>query len=163
MNRNQKNNITATILAVLLTGGGIILARYYSGVSSGIFLVALAVLILTAWIMAGYAVAKSLIGVGAGLSLILYLAQAYCEVPQVARTGDDALKSLLIFGFLYIAVDFFCRLYREVVERSKILKEIDGYKRFWLVVIPFILFSILFTWEIYQIVAPITRNLCIYH
>lgn len=127
-----------------------------------ILLIELVILVTAAWALAGHAVMKSLFWVGASLSLIIFLAQSYCDVPAIARTGNDALKTLIAFGLLYIAYDFFKSLYKEVVDRSKTLKHANGGKRPWLFLIPFALFVGLFVWQIVQVLMPILQNICVY-
>ena len=112
--------------------------------------------------MAGHAVMKSLFWVGASLSLIIFLAQSYCAVPVAAQTGNDALKSLLVFGFGYIAIDFFRTLYKEVLERIKMLKQTNDGKKPWMILVPFGLFTGLFVWQIWQVLFPILHTLCVY-
>lgn len=97
---------------------------------NALLLAAPAILLLVTLIMAGHAVIKSLFLVGASLSLVIYLAQTYCEVPVSSRTGasDEALKFVLIFSLAYIGFDFLRVLIKETKERSKTLKEIKKRK-----------------------------------
>jgi hypothetical protein len=111
--------------------------------------------------LAAHAVMKSLFWVGASLSLMIYLAESYCSLPSNARTGNDALKTLIAIGLIYITVDFFRTLYKEFTTRSKTLKEIDGQTP-WFLVVPFAVFTGLLVWQIYQVMDPIVLNLCIY-
>ncbi|MBI5400648.1 MAG: hypothetical protein HZB12_00825 [Candidatus Yonathbacteria bacterium] len=106
---------------------------------------------------------KSLFLVGASLSLIIFLAQSYCEVPNLTQSGNDALKTLIAFGFIYIGFDFFKSLYKEVRSRLKTLKEINDGKNPWIFLFPFALFLGIFLWQLYQVINPIMVNLCIYH
>jgi len=134
----------------------------FAKVGSALLFIELLVLITVAWAFAGHAVMKSLFLVGASLSLIIFLAQSYCDVPSIARTGDDALKTLLAFGFLYIAADFLRALYKEVTDRTKTLKQANGGKHPWLFLLPFALFTGLFVWQVMQVLLPILQNLCVY-
>ncbi|HWO07352.1 MAG TPA: hypothetical protein VNM40_02100 [Candidatus Paceibacterota bacterium] len=127
-----------------------------------ILLVELAILVTVAWALAGHAVMKSLFVVGASLTLIIFLAQAYCEVPNLTQSGNDALKTLIAFGLLYIGFNFFRALYKEVTERTKTLKEISKGESPWVFLIPFALFVGIFLWQVSQVVYPIIQNLCIY-
>lgn len=125
-------------------------------------LIELFVLVTVAWALAGHAVMKSLFLVGASLSLIIFLAQSYCDVPHLTQSSSDALKTLIAFGFIYICVSFLRALYKEVAERTKTLKQIGNGKNLWIFLIPFALFVGLFVWQIVQVLMPILQNLCIY-
>ena len=138
-------------------------SQYFSSALYVILWIELALIIMVTWTMAGYAVMKSLVFVSAGLSLLIFLAQAYCDVPTVARTGNDALKILLGFGLLYIGCEFFRSLYKEMSTHTKFLKERNEGKKPWMLLVPFALFIGIFVWQIYQVVFPIIHNLCIYN
>jgi hypothetical protein len=125
----------------------------------------LACLAIVAWAMAGYVVMKTFFWVGASLSLLIYIAETYCGLPINFRTGDDALKSLLIVGLSYITISFIYNLYKEITNRLKALKEIKGINKnliSWLILIFFALFVGIFVWQIYQVISPIILNLCVY-
>jgi len=149
------------VIGVIVFIGLTFYKPYFSKALNVLLVVELILIALIAYGLAAHAVIKSLFFVGAGLSLMIYLAETYCELPVSSRTGDDALKTLLGIGLIYIAVDFLCYLYKEVTARSKTLKEVDG-KRPWFVLVPFAMFTGLFLWQIYQVMNPIVLNLCIY-
>jgi hypothetical protein len=136
---------------------------YVAPVGYTILFIELVILVMAAWTLAGHAVMKSLFLVGASLSLIIFLAQSYCEAPNLTQSGNDALKTLLAFGFLYITFDFLRSLYKEIIARSKTLQHANDGKRPWLFLIPFALFVGIFIWQIVQVLMPILQNLCIYH
>lgn len=135
----------------------------FQTIGGTILLIELVVLILMAWAFAGHAVMKSLFLVGASLSLIIFLAQSYCEAPNLTQSGNDALKSLLAFSIIYLGVDFFRSLYKEVTSRTKRMKEANRGKNPWVVLIPFALFVGIFLWQLYQVMFPILGSLCIYN
>jgi len=122
----------------------------------------LVILVLAAWALAGHAVMKSLFLIGASLSLIIFLAQSYCDAPNLTKSGNDALKVLLAFSLLYLSFDFFRSLYAEVTARSKTLKQANDGKNPWIFLVPFALFVGIFVWQLYQVMFPIISNLCIY-
>ncbi len=136
----------------------------FSNLGKNFALAMLAILVLGTWIMAGHAVVKSLFFVGASLSLVIYLAQTYCEVSAASRTvaGDQALKTLIIFSLVYIGFDFFCSLLKEIKDRSNTLKEINNGKKPWLILILLGLFAGFFVAEIYLVLSPIVGQLCVY-
>ena len=70
-------------------------------------------------ILAGFVVVKSLFLIAAELSLLIFLAQSYCDVPTTLRSAvsDDALRSLILLGLIYIAVAFVQELYGAISER----------------------------------------------
>lgn len=137
--------------------------QYFSNALFVVLLIELSLIVMVTWTMAGYAVMKSLVYVSAGLSLLIFLAQAYCDVPTIARTGNDALKILLGFGLLYITCEFFRSLYKEMSSHSKFLKERNEGKRPLMILIPFALFTGIFIWQVYQVVSPIVHNLCVFN
>ncbi len=124
----------------------------------------LLILTLITWGMAGHTVMKVLFGVSVGLSLLIYLAQSYCDVPATLRTStsNSALMSLIGFGIIYIGFDYLRLLRKEIMDRLKTLSEINNHKRPWLVVVPYGLFTGLFTWQVVQVLVPIINSLCVY-
>ncbi len=150
------------VLVALVFVGITYFKNYLAPVGYSILFIELAILVIVAWTLAGHAVMKSLFFVGASLSLIIFLAQSYCEVPNLTQSGNDALKTLLVFGFLYVTVDFLKSLYKEIVARSKTFQHANNGKRSWLFLIPFALFVGIFVWQIVQVLMPILQNLCIY-
>ncbi|MDE1924977.1 MAG: hypothetical protein KGH79_02250 [Patescibacteria group bacterium] len=153
--------IFAAIVAVVFIGANFF-SKYLSQIAYVILAIELVFVVAVTWSLAVHAVLKSLFGVSAGLSLIIFLAQAYCAVPNYARTADDALKSLVAFGLVYVGIQFFWSLYKEAKERSKTLKEANDNKRPWIALIPFALFTGLFAWQVIQVLLPIVQTLCIY-
>jgi hypothetical protein len=122
----------------------------------------LAILITVAWAFAGHAVMKSLFLIGASLSLIIFLAQSYCAAPNLTQSGNDALKTLLAFSFIYLGYDFFRSLYTEVTSHTKKMKEVNNGKNPWMYLVPFALFVGIFLWQLYQVISPIVGNFCVY-
>ncbi len=114
------------------------------------------------WGMAVDTVMKSLFGVGAGLSLVIYLAQSYCEASVNAHTGDSALRLLIASSLIYMGIQFFWSLYKDASAKAKKLKEIEGKGESWLISVPYALFTGLFTWQVIQVMTPIIQSLCIY-
>lgn len=117
---------------------------------------------LISWlfVMAGFTVLKSLFLLSAELSLLIFLAQAYCEVPN--HFADDALKMLVGVSLLYISFEFFKSLKRALNERLEKIPEKRWSKEKIIVVTLFALFTLAFVWMIYQVVNPIILNLCVY-
>lgn len=135
---------------------------YVAPIGYTILSIELIILVMVAWTFAGHAVMKSLFLVGASLSLIIFLAQSYCEAPNLTQSGNDSLKILLVFGLFYITFDFLRSLYKEIVLRSKTLQHANHGKRPWIFLIPFAFFLGLFLVQLYQVISPILKGLCIY-
>ena len=113
--------------------------------------------------VAGFVVIKSLFHVAAGLSLLIFLAQAYCAVPTYTMNGDNALKGLLIIGLIYTTTDFLKILYKGLVEHLKTIQNIKSHLEKVLVVVLFLAFALLFVTAVYQVMSPIIWGLCVYH
>ena len=132
-----------------------------SKIAIAVTLVLLTIVMLFAWSFAIDVVMKSLLVVGAGLSLIIFLAKAYCEVPNTSPSSKDALAVLISSSLLYIAVKFFYRLYKEMDARYKAMKEKNKGKGSWIFLISFTFFVGFLVFAIGQVVIPIIQNLCI--
>jgi len=118
--------------------------------------------LMTIMIRAGFTIMKSLALVAAELSLLIFLSQSYCALPKHSAAGDDALKNLLIIGFLYITFIFFRSLYGALITD---FEKIDDKKKLWqkiLFIVLFLMFICWFAWEIYMVISPIVHGLCIY-
>ena len=150
------------VVALIAFIGASHLNPYLTNFGYAVLVIELVIIISITWGLAVHTVIKSLFGVGAGLSLIIFLAQSYCEVPLPARNADDALKSLVVFGLIYIGVEFCFSIYKEAISRIKTLREANDDKRPWVVLIPFALFTGLFIWQVVQVLLPIIQNLCVY-
>lgn len=127
-----------------------------------VFVIVLSILSLITWFMAGVAVFRSLFLVGASLTLLIFLAQSYCGVPNTTQSASDALKSLFGFGLLYIGFIFLRSLYNELSKSLKHLEDVYNGKKPWIIVVLFASFTGLFMWQLYQVISPIIFNLCIY-
>jgi len=161
----RENTITLLVFIVIVITvfvGATFFHQQLSSIVFIIFLIELSLIALATWIMAAHAVMKTLFWVGASLSLIIFLSQSYCDLPNIVRTGDDALKTLLSLGLVYIAFNFLWSLYKEIASLSKTLKKLNKGKKPWIILLPFALFTGIFVWQIYQVVQPIVQNLCIY-
>jgi hypothetical protein len=119
--------------------------------------------LLIIMVIAGFATLKSLFFVAAELSLLIFLSQSYCDISNRSIVSDNALKTFVVVGLLYIIFNFFHSLYKTVkkyykksIEKNTSLKErIFG-------VIVFLIFTTFFMVQIYLIVNPIILNICVY-
>jgi len=133
-----------------------------AGVGAIFFVISFSLLCLITWSMAGLAVLRSLFVVGASLTLMIFITQTYCGLPDIARTGDDALTSLFGFGLLYVGFLFTKSLHSELKCGLKRFEDIYAGKKPWIMVTLFAIFIGLFLWQLYQVMFPIVSNLCVY-
>ena len=145
----------------------LVLAHFFSNyllvTGSVICLVALIFISIFIWVLSGHAVMKSLFVVGATLSLIIFIAQSYCELPISARTGDDALRILLIFGLVFVGCQFSVSLLKELDNRFKEFKNANKIKKSWTFLILLAIGTGIFIEQVLAVVGPIVQNICIYH
>jgi hypothetical protein len=152
-----------SIVFTLLLFSYLFFSHYLLGTLQTLAIILWSFMLLVIMFFAGFMVTKSFIKIGAGISLIIFLAQSYCKVPHISST-DDALKTLIIIGFFTITYDFLFSLYESSLKLLEIINKND--KR-WpiekLIIIGlFILFALLFVCIIYQVIKPIILDLCIY-
>ena len=115
-------------------------------------------------VLAGFVVVKSLFLIAAELSLLVFLAQSYCAVPDSVRgpAGNDALRTIIFLGLIYIAFAFVESLYAAIKERyAKINKGQWDVKKIITTAV-FLTFTAIFLVEIYLVVQPIFAGLCVY-
>lgn len=134
----------------------------------------LALITLFTWSLAALAVFRSLMVVGAGLSLILFIAQSYCGLDITERVADDSLRSLIGITVLFIGVTFVTRLHRELFGDSNAKREFDklGAIRVFrdankgkdsiLLLMLYASFMGLILGQLFQVLYPIFNNLCVY-
>lgn len=166
------------LLFLLIAIVGAVFANQYS-VYLGkfafvLFIIALSFLTIITWTMAALAVFRSLFVAGAGLSLLLYIATEYCNVPSIDRIADSALINLLNLGILFVGVVFTVSLYKELFgdpeAKSKwlqmgalqIFKESNQGKHSWLVLSFYALSMGVILGELFQVLYPIFSHLCVY-
>lgn len=124
--------------------------------------IALGILLSLIMMVAGFVVLKSLFLVAAELSLLIFISQSYCEVPNHLTSGDESLRSLFIIGLLYIFITFFRSLYKTTKEKYKKIKNERWEWKKITTILLYVLFTILFLWQIYKVMSPIILNLCIF-
>jgi hypothetical protein len=114
-------------------------------------------------ILAGVVVIKSLFLITAELSFLVFLSQAYCATPAHSAYGDDALRSLIFLGLIYIAFAFVQSLYAAIKERyTKIGTRGSWNIRTIILTAVFLIFTCLFLFEIYLVIQPIFASLCVF-
>ena len=135
---------------------------YLPWVGPTLLIIALLIIVLLTSSLAAHAVMKSLFWIGADLTLIIFLSQSYCEVPDVMRKADDSLKTLLGIGLIFVVVKFIQSLYKEIPDHMNSFQEVNGNRKSRIFYIFFAIFTGIFIWQAYQVVSPIILNLCIY-
>lgn len=147
---------------------------YFGVVTYVLFIIVLLVATLITWLMAALAVFRSLLIVGAGLSLLLYVAQEYCALPIQERLADDSLQSLIGIGIIFMLAIFAFRLYRELFGDQeaknefhqkgalKVFRESNQGKDPWFILLLYALFIGLILSQVFQVLYPIFSNLCVY-
>lgn len=136
--------------------------------------IGLALLTMFTWSLAALAVFRSLMVIGAGLSLILFIAQSYCGLDVTERLADDSLRSLIGISILFIGVIFIVRLYRELfgdpegkrefdkVGTLKSLRDANEGKDSFIILVLYASFMGLILGQLFKVLYPIFDNLCIY-
>jgi len=153
--------VAAVLLTAVVLAGVHFLGNYLTTTMDIILGVLLVIMLSIVMVMAGFTVLKCLFIVAAELSLLIFLGQSYCAVPTRTPAGNSALGGLIIVGLLYIAVEFFRSLYNALKEQyKKIGNEQVKENKFGIAV--YLLFTVVFVTQIYQVVTPIIQNLCIY-
>ncbi len=129
---------------------------------------------LFTWSLAALAVFRSLMVIGAGLSLILFIAQSYCALDVTQRVANDSLQSLIGISILFIGVTFVVRLYRELFGDPNAKREFDklgALKAFrdankgkdsFIILFLYASFMGLILGQLFQVLYPIFNNLCVY-
>lgn len=122
------------------------------------------IVFLLSAILIGKAFMKALVYISAGLSLLIFLAQSYCLVPIRTVSGDNALKLILVVGFVYLVVDFFDVFIKEISDLFKSLSPIkkDLIWKIIFIIVFYVSIIVGFLFALYQVVSPIVLNLCIY-
>ncbi len=166
---NRKENLKRLfILSILFLL--IFAVPWFFGISNETVLgILFLILVFITWFMAGFTVFKSLFTIGAGFSLIIFIAKSYCDLPEILHISDNSLKGLLSFGFVYIVILFSRALTVEIwgdkKENKGMFKMIEeiyrGEKPFTIVSL-YLSFIVLFLIQLFQVIVPIILGLCVY-
>ena len=150
------------VVAILLFFCLYYFSKYFVNTLLIINVILLIVIFSVILIMAGYAVIKSLFVVSAELSLLIFLSQSYCAAPGHSIASDEALRSLLVVGVLYIVVSFLYSLYNALKKNYKYVKNERWSKEKIFTVFLYLFCLVIFIWYIYLVMNPIFLALCIY-
>lgn len=154
--------ITSVAIASVFFLGNYFLGKQFLDIMWIFVAVMLSVILLMLLILAGFAVLKSLFLVSAEISLLIFLSQSYCNVPNRSIDGDKALKSLLVVGLIYITLNFCRSLYEALRKNYKAVENERWSKDKVIAVALFLIFAGLFLWQVFLVISPIIMNLCVY-
>ena len=162
----KKESIIAFILSVGITSVAMLDRMYFQNWMLVILYAFLGIIItgFITWVIfkAGFTVVRTLFLLSAEISLLIFLAQAYCGVTPAAAQSDKALVSLMTIGITYIGYEFFKKLIEALRGRLvNMPKKLAPWKK-TLVIIFFVFFTFSFAYSLYQVVYPIISNLCVY-
>jgi hypothetical protein len=117
------------------------------------------VLLAAIGVFAGFTVLKALFFVAAELSLLIFLAQSYCDLPIRTSAGVEAMRDLLFIGLLYIVFNFYQSFRGILKDYNKKIGKDSIPKEGIFVITVFFIFTFLFIQQIYLVISPIIVNL----
>lgn len=165
-NENVKKNAlsvaAAALIAALAFAGAYFSSVSYLGFAWIIIGTLLTIAITIMAIIAGFVVVKSLFLIAAELSLLIFLAQSYCAAPLRTSASDDALRSLIFLGLVYVVIAFLQSLYGNLKDSYKKMTGKPWSFRRVVAAALFFIFTVVFLWEIYLVMKPIILGLCVY-
>ena len=162
----SKRDIWAAVISIVVTGTIILDSVFFQyRVLEALFItdgIGLGIILIVIMILTGFRVMRALVEVAAGLSLLIFLAQTYCNSSGLTTSSNEALKSLFTIGLIYLSYYFLLTLGKLFIAD---LKKIRDKGRSWqetVFVILYTVFTILFIWEIWLVMNPIIKGLCVY-
>ena len=162
------------VLGVAIATIVLVATPFFATIGPVVLIVLFGIIFSLLWFMAGYVVFRSLLIASVGLGFIIFVGQAYCDLPLSQHVADDSLMTLIGFGFIYVVAQFCRSLYRELFGdreakeewRQKgiinLFKEANRNKHSWTILVIYGLLISLFVWQIYTVIKPIIDGLCIY-
>ncbi|MFA6158351.1 MAG: hypothetical protein WC763_01870 [Candidatus Paceibacterota bacterium] len=174
---NKKNlkTFSVFVLCVAAVSTFMIATPFFTAIGPTVFLIVFGTFFSILWFMAGYAVFRSLLAASVGLSLIIYIGQSYCDLPEAARTVNDSVTTLIGIGWLYVIAQFGRSMFRELFgdEHAKeewrrkgivnVFKEANQGRHSWLALVTYGLGASLIIWQVYSVINPIIDGLCVYN
>lgn len=160
----KKENFLPVVLSAIITALFYVDTHYLNHeLLVGLWIliaVVFTLLVFAVFLYAGFIVMKSLFYLSAELSLLIFLAQEYCDTQ--IRSGDAALGWLVMLAILYISYKFLESLNDALKKRIEQIPEKEWSKEKIFIVGLFLFFSVLLVYMIYQVVSPIIGELCVY-
>ncbi|MFA6430454.1 MAG: hypothetical protein WC229_00990 [Candidatus Paceibacterota bacterium] len=152
------------VFIILVPVGLSILFKFSLASASPILIITLlSILFLFTWVFAGMIILEALFLVGGELTLMIFLAQSYCEVKNRTQVSDNALMTLFGFSLFYLGISFLKSLYRGFIKSLKTFEDKKTGKTPWLVIVMFGLSIGIFIWQLYEVINPIINDLCVYN
>ena len=162
----RREDIKALVVSVVITafffGGFFWIGPHFTEAMWIISMILLAIILAIIAGFAEFAVIKSLFLIAAEISLLIFLGQSYCEIPQHAAVNDAAMKNLFTLSLLYIGILFSRALYRQIRGYYKRMEDKRWSWEKVVTVALFLIFTGMFLYEVYLAVSPIVMNLCLY-
>jgi len=161
---NTDIRIIASILSLTLLVVDHFFGRYLIGTLEVLNIILWTLILFFVMVAASFATLKALFIVAAEISLLIFLAQSYCSIPDCQRSieSDGALKNILSFGLIYIICLFAISLWELIQKNYKEIKNDKPLIGKITVVGLFVIFTFWFIWEIYLVTKPIISDLCVY-
>jgi hypothetical protein len=161
---NVRPIITSVVITLIFFFGFYFLGNRFGEFMTIATVLLLAVMLAIIVLMAEFLVLKSLFLVAAELSLLIFLAESYCDVPNRLPLNDNAMKNLLLVGLLYISFIFCRSLYEAMRDYYKKIEDQPKEKQRGKIggIALFLIFTGLFVYQIYLVINPIVLNLCVY-
>lgn len=127
-----------------------------------ILLVLLAISIFIITVLSGFMIMRALFKVAGGLSLLIFISQAYCLSPEKAVSSNESLKVLLIIGLFYTCYIFLKDILKQIEEKFGKIKDIKINRENIAFFLSLSVFLSLFTWHLFQVLKPIFLGICIF-
>jgi hypothetical protein len=164
--RYERHRFWAALISVAFTAVFFLDSNFLDHqLLTGIWLVVavlFGIIILFTMLLAGFAVLKALVHAGAGLTVLMFLGQTYCELEAQSPSGIGALTLILGVGLLYISYQFTTTLLDELKKYHARLGD-DKKKSHGIFMTGAVLvFTAIFLWAIFQVISPIVMDLCVY-
>jgi hypothetical protein len=163
----QKDKLIIFLTALVFTGLMFIDQNYWHNViGNSMLIVVLSVICIFIFALLTYfgiIVIKALVDVSIGLTLIIFLAQAYCS-DGVVRTlnSNQALMTLISVGLLYVGFDFLYKVYHSIENHKNKFKETGWGWQEKTVYCLGVIFVVCFVVLVYMVINPTIHGLCVY-
>lgn len=155
----EKSRIIILVISLLIIFFG--WEDRFANVMITFSIVSLVLLLFLIMMIADFVVLKSLFYVSAELSFLIFLAQSYCSVKR-SEASDQALQILMSFGILYVIYIFLDSMHDTFKRSRESVKNEHWTKEKIFVSVAYLLFVILFLWNVASVMSPIINDLCIY-
>jgi hypothetical protein len=159
----RKENAIPIVISITLSY--YLLGKHFIDAIWTFDIIALLILFLIIWLMAGFIVLKSFFASAAELSLLIFLAQSYCNSPNPSIGSNNALKSLMILSILYIIFISAGSLYnilkeflRDFKNEGKLTDKIITA----VILLIFLFFMIYIIQQIGMVISPIVNDICVF-